>query len=515
MRGALATLSPSRGLLLSAAVEIESIVLSARYSSAPDSWRKVQHMLTALGQMEFKPGKGTPLRKLCAAGVEYGWDELTRGAGAELLAQISAKAGASLRRDLQQNLERITRPCLELEWTSFVLATESLGLARTSDRNAGERMFLRDRPGHRLLSLFKKFPVLARLWSLAIDQWRDHIVEVLGRAAKDRRAISRFFFNENPIGQIKDVRLGLSDRHNDGRSVTLIEFESGRLIYKPRSGTSEAAWFELLGWMNRHGFRPELQAARLLERKGYYWMEHVEAGSCKNEAAIRRFYERLGGMIAAAYLLKAVDCHRENVIAAGEYPVLVDVDALWHVSPATKTQSPADVLYRTGFFPNSKRLSLQSRSSVLGRTTTGSHLPRIAGKPLEAARYKREIVTGFTRAWHCILGKSSRRAAFLRQLRRIRSQERRWIYWATAKYAAIRQASIQPAVLRSVIERELLIDRLCSRSIVSSTVVEAEINALQRLDIPYFIRSTKESMPRHKVTLPSALPEAIRQALES
>src|SRR5436190_1933921 len=79
------------------------------------------------------------------------------------------------------------------------------------------------------------------------------------------------------------------------------------------------------------------------------------------------FYQRLGGMIAAAYLLKAVDCHRENVIAVGEYPILVDVDALWHVSPLTRTQSLATVLYRTGFLPNSRPGSLQSRSSVLGR----------------------------------------------------------------------------------------------------------------------------------------------------
>ena len=71
-------------------------------------------------------------------------------------------------------------------------------------------------------------------------------------------------------------------------------------------------------------------------------------------------------MIAAAYLLKAVDCHRDNLIASGEDPVLVDADALWHVSPATKAQTPLDLLYRTGFFPNSNPRSLQSRSSVLG-----------------------------------------------------------------------------------------------------------------------------------------------------
>ena len=244
-------------------------------------------------------------------------------------------------------------------------------------------------------------------------------------------------------------------------------------------------------------------------------MEYIETAPCKDEPAARRFYQRIGGMIAAAYLLKAVDCHRENVIAAGECPVLVDVDALWHVSAVTKTQNPADVLYRTGFFPNSNRRSLQSRSSVLGCATTGKHLARIAGKPLRATRYKKEIIKGFTNAWHCILGTPSRRAAFLRRLRRICSQERRWIYWATEKYAAIRRASIQPAVLRSAIERGTLINRFCSRSFATSTLVEAEVNALQQLDIPYFIRSTKESMPPDKSTLSPDLTEAIRRALDS
>src|SRR5438552_3528635 len=201
-------------------------------------------------------------------------------------------------------------------------------------------------------------------------------------------------------------------------------------------------------------------------------MESSKAASCKYESAARLSYRRMVETIAAAYLLKAVDCHRENVIAAGEYPVLVDVDALWHVSAVTKTQSPADVLYRTGFFPNSKRLSLQSRSSVLGRTTTGNHLARIAGKPLEAGSYTKEIIKGFTTAWRCILGSPSRRTALHRRLRRIRSQERRWIYWATEKYAAIRRASIQPTALRFETDRNTLINRLCVRRSASAVLIQ-------------------------------------------
>jgi lantibiotic modifying enzyme len=494
------------------AAEVETTVRSASpASSSTDA--ELRRMLAALGEFEFNAARRTPLRKLCLAGVEYGWSKLAGGARANLLPLTTAKAQASLRRHLQWTLEWITRPSLDLEWRSFVLAMNSLGLSPGSDRSSQERMFLRDRPAYRLFYLFKRFPELARLWSLTIYQWQGHVSEVVDRSVSDRSAIARSFFGKLPTGQIKDLRLGLSDPHNGGRSVTLVEFEAGRLIYKPRSGTSESAWFDLLGWMNRHGFHPELRTARVLRRKDYYWMEYVEATACRSHAAIRRFYMRLGGMIAVAYLLKAVDCHRENVIAAGEYPVLVDIDALWHVSPLTKTQSPATVLYRTGFFPSSRRRSLQSRSSVLGWATTGKHLARIAGGPVPASDYVKEIIFGFSRGWGCLIGSSRRRSFFLKKLRQIRRQPRRWIYLATEKYAAILRASVSPSALESAEGRKELIARLCSRSSVKPALIRAEVRALTRLDLPYFIRQTDELMPDDKSAVPPELVQAIQKAL--
>lgn len=430
----------------------------------------------------------------------------------DLLQQISARARASLRRHLQRTLKEITAPCLDLEWESFILAIESLGFARGSSRST-EQMFLRERPGYRLALLFRRFPVLASLWVLVIDQWRAHIVEVLERIRKDRDAISRLFFERDHLGRIEDMRPGLSDRHQGGRSVTLLQFESGRLIYKPRSGWAEATWFDLLQWMNLHGFAPELRAARVLERPTYFWMEYVEAASCKNHAAVQRFYERLGGMIAAAYLLKAVDCHRDNLIAAGEYPVLVDIDALWHVSPLTRTQALADILYRTGFFPNSRRRSLQSRSSVLGPSRTGKHLARMEGRPVVVSDFAEAIVRGFSRGWKCLIGTSVRRIVFGKRLRQIRARPRRWIYLATEKYAAMRKASVSPAALQSEAARAAVVKRLASRSSISRSVSYAENKALRQLDVPYFSRKTSEPMPPDSNTVPSEIIEAIRNAL--
>jgi lantibiotic modifying enzyme len=265
--------------------------------------------------------------------------------------------------------------------------------------------------------------------------------------------------------------------------------------------------------MNRHGFQPKLRAARVLRRKDYCWMEYVQCASTGSEAAARRFYERMGGIIAAAHLLRAVDCHRDNLIASGEHPVLVDVDALWHVSPLTRTESSAELLFRTGFFPNANPGSLQSRSSALAPAPTGTHVARLAGRPLKPGRYRRDLARGFAKAWHCILATRKARQAFARQLRRIRSTERRWMYWATETYAAISHASVQPPALRLGRERELLIRQRCTRETVSPVVVEAEIRALRQLDIPYFVGRSKQSLPLDGGTVPPELIKALYAAL--
>jgi lantibiotic modifying enzyme len=202
------------------------------------------------------------------------------------------------------------------------------------------------------------------------------------------------------------------------------------------------------------------------------------------------------------------------LIAAGEHPVLVDLDALWHVSSVTKTQSATDRLYRTGFFPNSNPESLQSRSSALGKTATGSHLAKVGARHQSPADYADEIVAGFTAGWHCLVGTPSRRAAFQRRMRSVRSQERRWIYFATEKYATIIRASVQPDALGSGTTRVDLIRRLSERPTIGADTAEAEIDAMERLDIPYFTRRTNERMPRVTGSPPAELLIAIRKALE-
>lgn len=476
---------------------------------------ELRKMLDAFVEFELSSRQTLPLEKLCEIGSRFGMQRLEVRVPPRLWIQLTPQAKSQLKRNLKRTIVRATRPCFELELSAFRLAAAAIS---SPERPLSPEIVARRVVGKvaadRLFPMFKRFPVLARLWSQLISQWCDQSVELLLRFDADRRSLSSVFFRGQSIDKIVDVRGGLSDPHNGGRTVVALRLEAGSVIYKPRKGDGEWEWRNLMEWMNAQSFRPSLRAAKVLRRERYCWMEEIRPESCKDQSAAGRFYTRVGGMICAAYLLRAVDCHRGNMIASGEYPVLIDAETLWHVDPESKTRTFLNVLFDTGFLSSSaSKSSVQYRSSVLGRTR-GSHTPRIGTEPVSAARYRREIVNGFQKAWHCLLGTAGRRAAFARRLRRLRRIERRWIYWSTRNYDVVRRASIQPIALRSGIERDLLIARSCARSAVSQTVVHDEINALRRFDIPYFSRKTitvQSSLPG--TVTPPDLVEAIRGAV--
>jgi type 2 lantibiotic biosynthesis protein LanM len=179
--------------------------------------------------------------------------------------------------------------------------------------------------------LLRRYPVLARQAALTIEQWLATSGELLARLAADWREIRAVFSPGSEPGPLAAVRAGAGDAHRGGRTVTLLRFASGfRLVYKPKPLAVEAAFQGLLAWANAGGFAPALRTVRVLPRDGYGWAEHVASGACAGEPEVERFYQRQGGLLALLHVLDAADCHSENLIAAGEHPVLVDLEALFH-----------------------------------------------------------------------------------------------------------------------------------------------------------------------------------------
>lgn len=154
-------------------------------------------------------------------------------------------------------------------------------------------------------------------------------LEMHSRFRADSRALSATFGSPGALGEVVDLEIGLSDPHAHGRTVGLVTFASGaRIVYKPRSLRVDTAFGAFLEWLSAVApDLPQLRAVRTLDRGSYGWAEYVEAAPCEDTAAIARYHERCGALLAVAYVLRVGDLHSENVVAAGEHPLLIDLEA--------------------------------------------------------------------------------------------------------------------------------------------------------------------------------------------
>jgi len=178
-------------------------------------------------------------------------------------------------------------------------------------------------------ALLAQYPSLVRRVGTLISHWEAATIEMIERLSRDIQGIRRDIFGGKDPGELVEVE-SLGDPHAGGRSVHSLTFASGgRLIYKPRSVAMERGVYSFVQWLNGKGLSPDLRAVFVLDQRTYGWACFAEAAPCADEPAVRRYYFRQGGNIALAYLLGATDLHFENVTAAGEYPVIVDLETLF------------------------------------------------------------------------------------------------------------------------------------------------------------------------------------------
>src|SRR5207248_11212631 len=160
-------------------------------------------------------------------------------------------------------------------------------------------------------------------------------------------------------GILIEIQQGAGDTHRGGHNVTILTWSSGfRLVYKPRTMMTDIHFQELLTWLNTRGQQPAFHTFTIIDKQTYGWSEFVPACDCTAREEVERFYQRQGGYLALLYALEATDFHAENLIASGEHPVLVDLEALFQlrlredapqVNPASDTIARS--VLRIGLLP--------------------------------------------------------------------------------------------------------------------------------------------------------------------
>jgi type 2 lantibiotic biosynthesis protein LanM len=381
------------------------------------------------------------------------------------------------------------------------------------------------------LALLKEYPVLARHVWLCINQWVDSTCEFLERLSTDAENIREIFCADSQLGVLEQVQVGVGDRHRNGRSVTIASFSSGvKLVYKPRSLDIEEHFQRLMGWLNERGNHPPFKTLRILNQGTYGWVEFIAVEGCTSEEEVQRFFERQGGYLALLYSLEATDFHFENLIASGEHPVLVDLEALFHPIMGFEgtAQSPTaarDVInhsvLRVGILPRrswineeSDGVDLSGLGGVEGQLSprpnsylegvgtdmmhvSRKHLPLSGGQNrpslndegVDVLSYGNYLLQGFTNIYRLLLAHQDELLAEDGPLAQFANDEIRVLLRSTALYVLFLQDSFHPDCLRDALDRERLFDRLwveIEGRPYLSRVIPCEREDLWNGDIPMF-----------------------------
>jgi lantibiotic modifying enzyme len=488
--------------------------LRLRDSAQLPEWAKRLRRMLAHFQRDRPIRHGSLCGRLVQPAMTYGRAKLQRRLQPDHSSFFSTGVLRRFEKQLEQTLTTTIQSCLEGNLKAFETAFRCvLPTRRELGRAEIEQEFVGENVAGRLIVFLQTYPGLAKLWSQLIGDWVDKIAELDARLNKDRRALRQAFFGGHNPGELVDVTVNVSDPHRGGRETMVLRFRNGRIVYKPRSGRSESDWFSFVRWINRQGFAPPLRTLRLVRRPDYCWMEFVEHLPCRSKNDAHCYFRRAGGLLCAVCLLEAIDCHRDNLIAAGDQPVLIDAETLLHRGMAFTSSEKDESLTRTGLLPIPGTLpSPLPDISALGGAS-GSHTPILRGEFLPVANYSADVLRGFHDMWKLIGEPGTRtRAAFCRRVRQLALRPWRRIHRSTRSYVEIRERSLHPPALRSGLSRsrKLALD-LLGLGLETSNILE-EVSALNRFDIPYFSEKPHELPATDSLRLSDLFP-SVRSVL--
>ncbi len=381
-----------------------------------------------------------------------------------------------------------------------------------------------------LISMLEEYPVLARLIAECTAIWTDVCLEFLSRLSADWADLLANFCQDSHPGLLTGVEFGAGDTHRKGRSVAVASFESGfRLVYKPRSLAVDLHFQELLRWINLREPQLPVRILHILDRSSHGWVEFVPAGSCTTIQEVQRFYQRQGGYLALLYALEAVDFHSENLIAAGEHPVMIDLESLLHpraemagLSEARHAADDSDpwTVLQVGLLPfllygeaGEKGIDLSGMGYRAGQVSpmglprwedpgTDSmrlihkqvplpercNRPSLRGQEVGLKDYREDVVAGFTRVYE-LLVRHRDHLISAGPLSLFAKDEVRFIARNTQTYGSLLEAGYHPDVLRDALDRDRLFDLLwieVEHRPELARLIRAEQADLVQGDIPIF-----------------------------
>ncbi|MDT8715073.1 type 2 lantipeptide synthetase LanM [Clostridium sp. 19966] len=385
-----------------------------------------------------------------------------------------------------------------------------------------------------LKAIYYKYIALTKLVILKTRETINYIFEIIEKTKSNIMDIENNVCQGIKLGKLTNIFIGLGDSHCQGKTVVTLNFEEKAIIYKPHSLGMVSSFYKLIEWFNSKKICDFLQ---LKSPKSYSidsingWMEMVDYNECLSFNHVRSFYIRMGQLLCILYSINATDFHFENLIACGEFPILIDLETLMRAevldgfegainkivrildkSVASMHFLPThvvngDFLYELGGLgaakaqknPYKSDFIINSNSDFIkvvrnyGTSLPEKNNPIIGGEIISSEKFIQDLKKGFIEVYKWI---ATNKDMYKRKIVELFANvECRYIPKSTSLYGRLLRSSYHPEVASSEIDRNILLRRI-SLSVFNKEhnfILTHEYEDLINGDIPYFYTFTNST----------------------
>ena len=380
--------------------------------------------------------------------------------------------------------------------------------------------------------LFKIYPCLLRTITETIHNLTTYFSVLLTRLENDKRRIVEKFCAGKEFDSISAIQSSVSDSHKKGNGVSVLTLSNNiKIVYKPRSMKIETVYLDFMKKINE-GCKYKMYNVLAEDVGDYGWEEYISYKSCSDTQELHRYFYRFGVLIFSSHILNINDLHEENLIACGEYPVIIDAETILDNRRRNQVNSAKEEInyilhesvLHSGLLPHyrfsklGKGVDMSAIKGAEGEeypiripkivdictsnmrfeykkpvTHSNKNLAKLGEKVAPVYHFLEDINAGFRDAYTYVLNYKSQ---FITFTNRFGNLNVRHLVQDTQRYSMLLHTSYHPDFMQDGRDRQLF---LCSvlknyKEFQGDIhVPELEIKDMLNMDIPYFYLNTSET----------------------
>ncbi|CYU92351.1 type 2 lanthipeptide synthetase LanM family protein [Streptococcus suis] len=403
---------------------------------------------------------------------------------------------------------------------------KEINILEGDSREERYNYFVEKHINDRFWNILDEYPVMFRLMVTTVENWRAATSEFIHHFYSDFEELKEVYSISNII---EKVDLSISDSHNNGKSVIIVQTTNGKIVYKPRNLDLDNKFQNTVTLFNKIT-NSDLFVYRIVSKADHGWTEYISYNPCKDEKDMEAYYSDLGKLLFILYVLRGNDIHYENIVAHGKHPVLIDLETVFHNKITTpKNMTAAEKIYdmiensvrRVGILPNiiwgrggdigvdvsamsngenqeipvekasissilTDEMKIDYKKSILDKK---NNIPYFDNMEVDISKFKKNLKAGFVNSYSKFLAKENK-DIIVRDIKSYKGLYSRQIIRATQYYSSLIQLSFHPDFLRSGLDREMLFSKLwvqVEEENKLERVSRFELYSMLKNDVPMFL----------------------------